>query len=308
MPYDDEDFLQRVESIRTYRKGERRAPHKPLLLLYAIAELTRGRRQLSFLTVKEVLEPLLDAYAPPVASRHQPELPYWHLASDGLWEVEDAENLARQRSGFPTMAALRSSSGSLPRGFADRISASPRLRYDVVSLLLEQHFAPSVHEDILADVGLTQEPPPVVADRNNSNLGTRKRDPQFRKDVLNAYEYRCAFSGFQAALGGSYFGCEAAHVHWHCYDGPDSVANGIALEPTIHKLFDAGAWSLTDDRRILVSAKFTGTETTVARIREHHGTHLREPLPGSSLLKPAFIRWHRESNLGGVFRTPALPL
>jgi predicted restriction endonuclease len=41
------------------------------------------------------------------------------------------------------------------------------------------------------------------------------------------------------------------------------------MEPTIHKLFDAGAWTLTDDHRVLVSADYTGSETAVVRLREH---------------------------------------
>lgn len=306
--YDDEDLLQRVDRLRTYRKGERRAPHKPLLLLFAIGELVRGHRKLPFEKVKKALDPLLNAYAPPVASRHQPELPYWHLATDGLWEVENAQKLARQRSGFPTMAALRGSSGCLPNGLAERLLASPRLLHDVVSLLLEEHFPPSVHEDILTAVGLSLEPPSAVAERPERERPTRQRDPQFRQEVLRAYEYRCAFSGFRAALGGSFLGCEAAHVQWHSHEGPDSVSNGIALEPTLHKLLDAGAWTLTDDRRILISAHFTGSEATVARIRESHGKPLRQPLPGSPLVEREYIRWHREPELGGVFRRPALPL
>jgi putative restriction endonuclease len=126
--------------------------------------------------------------------------------------------------------------------------------------------------------------------------------------VLRAYAYRCAFSGFRAALGGTYFGCEAAHVQWHSYQGPDFVSNRIALEPTIHKLLDAGAWSLTDDRRILVSVEFTGTDSTLERIRERHGKPLRSPLPGEPSVSPQYIQWHREPDLGGVLRQPALPL
>ena len=84
MRYDDDDLLQQIEGLRTYRKGERRAPHKPLLLLFAIAELLQGRRRLPFADVERALNPLLKAYAPPVVARHQPELPYWHLSSDGL--------------------------------------------------------------------------------------------------------------------------------------------------------------------------------------------------------------------------------
>jgi predicted restriction endonuclease len=33
---------------------------------------------------------------------------------------------------------------------------------------------------------------------------------------------------------------------------PSTVANGLALTPTLHKLFDHGAWSLDDSRRVIV--------------------------------------------------------
>jgi putative restriction endonuclease len=131
-----------------------------------------------------------------------------------------------------------------------------------------------------------------------------RQDPL--RNVLCDYEYRCAFSGFRAALNGTYFECEAAHVQWHSFASPDAVSNGIALEPTFHKLLDVGAWSLTDDRRVIVSSQFTGTDTTLSRIRDHHGQPLRSPLPREPLVSLDYILWHREPDLGGVFRLPAL--
>lgn len=302
-----EDLLNRVEKLNTYRNGDRRAPHKPLLLLVAISQLLQGHRRLSFADVEAQLLPLLKAYAPPVLSRHQPELPYWHLRSDGLWDVEDASQFPRQKGGFPRMAAIRSSMGGLPDDVAGLLESDAGFVSTVVRALLEEHFPPSVHDDILASVGLDIE---ALTARSEGVLRPtgRARDPGFRDSVLRAYEHRCAFSGFRAALAGTYFGCEAAHVQWHAYDGPDIVANGIALEPTIHKLFDAGAWSLTDDRRIIVSANYTGSDEAVARLRAHHGQPLRSPLAGNAQVSPEFIRWHRDAKLGGVFREPALPL
>ena len=143
--------------------------------------------------------------------------------------------------------------------------------------------------------------------QNHPNYEIKKRrDPAFRASVLRAYEHQCAVTGFRAALGGSYFGCEAAHVQWHAYDGPDTVANGICLEPTVHKLLDAGAWTLSDDRRILVSKDFTGSDTAVVRLRKQHGKPLGLPLEGEPMVSIEFIKWHRESKLGGVFRQPAM--
>lgn len=206
------------------------------------------------------------------------------------------------------MASLRSSSGHLEGGFAHALELDQAFVEEAVAILLNEHFPESLHSDILAAVGL-DEPlesskgaPIIVSHRH------RRRDPHFRQDVLRAYEHRCAATGFRVALGGSYFGCEAAHVRWHACDGPDSLENGFAVEPTLHKLFDAGAWTLTDDRRILVSAELTGTDDTVERMRGLHGAPLRTPLPGEAQISVEYIRWHREREQGGVFREPALPL
>lgn len=206
------------------------------------------------------------------------------------------------------MGALRASVGRLPDDVANLLLSDAGLVQQVIRHLLEEHFPPSVHDDIRSSVGLD-----IYEQENSPYLSVTPtvasaRDPAFRQAVLRAYEHRCAFSGFRAALAGSFFGCEAAHVKWHAYDGPDIVANGIALEPTIHKLFDAGAWSLTDDRKILVSANYTGSDVAVERLRQQHGKHLRSPLPGEPLVASEFIRWHRDPKLGGVFREPSLPL
>ena len=289
----------------------RRAIHKPLLLLFALSQLQRGERSIGFESVKSTLDPLLNAYAPAVKGRHQPELPYWHLASDGLWIVEDAERLDRQGSGFPTMAALRESTAGFPDEVADAILADKSLSAQLVNLILSEHFPSTIHDDLLSAFGLSHELGTVRESAEVFEVETteqRRRDPDFRKRVLSAYEYRCAFTGFRVAMGGQYAGCEAAHVQWHCYDGPDTISNGIVLEPTIHKLFDIGAWTLTDDRRILVSRELTGDDPAIKRIRSRHGQPLADPIQGEPQVDVEFIRWHRESTLGGVFRQPAIPV
>ena len=303
-----ENVLGKISKLRTYQHGERRAPHKPLLLLFAIGQRMRAKDSLPYPAVRNALLPLLNAYARPVQNQHQPELPYWYLRSDKLWQVEGAEGLPLTLGGFPRRDALRRTSGRLDDEVQQIIATDPDGTRVVVKRILDEHFPSALHEDILAAVGINLLPENSVIDAPDAAVGMRSRDPRFRANVLRAYEYQCAATGFRAALGGSYFGCEAAHVRWHSYEGPDDVANGIALEPTLHKLFDAGAWTLTDDRRILVSQQFTGSEQAVNKLRGLHGKYLRSPLDGEPKVALEFIRWHREAGLGGVFRLPALDL
>jgi putative restriction endonuclease len=48
-----------------WKRGDQRAPHKPLLVLYALAELERGERWVSFREVDEKLQSLLVEFGPP---------------------------------------------------------------------------------------------------------------------------------------------------------------------------------------------------------------------------------------------------
>jgi len=268
----------------------------------------QGEREISFADVESALGPLLTTYAPQVESRHQPELPYWHLRNKGLWDISGAADLPLQAGGFPQMAALRHTSGQLDADFASALESDPAFLRAVVSTLLDEYFSETIHSDILDTVGIRLPQAEFVADRRMAGQGKRNRDPNFRHLVLRAYEHRCAVTGFRAALGGQYFGCEAAHVQMHAFEGPDRVENGFAVEPTLHKLFDVGAWTLSDDRRIIVSAELTGAESTVNRVRSLHGCPLRKPILGEPEIAVDYIRWHRESDLGGIFRHPALPL
>ncbi len=152
-----DSIVKSAQKLNVFERGDRRAPHKPLLLLIAIAELERGNRKLEYGLVEEKLLPLLRLYAPPVKTRHQPQLPYWYLQSDGLWEVSGAESMARQKGNFPVMGELRKSTGCLPDDIGDVLAEDARLRSQVVQVLLDSHFPESRHDDLRDAIGLASE-------------------------------------------------------------------------------------------------------------------------------------------------------
>jgi putative restriction endonuclease len=316
-----DELLQRLANLHVDRSNGQRKPHKPLLMLCAIQRLTSGgQREVPFVELEGQLRPLLDLYAPPVKRSHHPELPYWHLQTDKLWELPHAREIKGSASGFPLMKALRGSVGRIPQRYADALTADPALAERAIQVLLDRHFEPSLHEDLRAAIGMSatsengERPPERVAEsspdlqRTTSKAGGSRhpREPNFRDEVLAAYDHRCAVTGFQALLGGAAFCLEAAHVHWHSQGGPSTVDNGLALTPTMHRLLDHGAWSIDDDRRVVVSRHFSGSDGAITELRSLHGRPLRAPAPGFPPLAVEFIRWHREPRRGGVFRAPAL--
>ncbi|MAK90073.1 MAG: hypothetical protein CMI08_17790 [Oceanospirillaceae bacterium] len=303
--------LERIKKLKTATITGQRAPHKPLLLLLALAAWQKGSKQVAFADIEAPLRNLLRNWAPPTKGSPQPELPYWYLQSDDLWQVLSDRELQRKTSGFPTLASLRQTSGSLCEDVQQWLTQDNSALFTIAWYLLEEYFLPTTYEAVLDDCGLSIPPPDSAGSFNTDTvsdiLEKRKRSADFRRDVLKAYDYCCAVTGFEIRIGGgASIGCEAAHIQAHAFNGPDTVDNGLVLEPTLHLLFDRGIWSLSDDRRIIVSKEFTGSDVALKRIRDMHGQLIRDPAPGYPQLNPEYIRWHREAKLGGVFRAPAL--
>ncbi|MBK9778428.1 MAG: hypothetical protein IPP62_19065, partial [bacterium] len=90
------EFLDRITNVTQWsRKGER-APHKPLLLLLVLARCARGEgREVAYREIDQPLFDLLREFGPSRKSTH-PEYPFWHLQSDGIWVVRDAEQVERR--------------------------------------------------------------------------------------------------------------------------------------------------------------------------------------------------------------------
>ncbi len=314
------ELLHRLARLNVDRSNGQRKPHKPLLMLCAIQRwVVRGQREFAYVDVERQLRPLLDLYAPPVKGMPQPSLPYWHLQYDGVWELPDAASMERTVKDFPTVAALRKSVGRIAEPYATALAADPLLAEQSVQLLLDEHFEPSLHTPLRRRIGLqglfsvsglnsTYDLVREIAspELQMEVVRRRKREAGFREAVLMAYGDHCAVTGFHARLEDVPICLEAAHVRWHSHGGPSTVDNGLALTPTLHALFDHGAWTLDDERRVLVSRRFSGSDNAIAELRGLHGRPLRAPVPGCPPLSIEAIRWHREPNRGGVFRAPGL--
>lgn len=77
-----------------------------------------------------------------------------------------------------------------------------------------------------------------------------KRNPEFRRKVCEAYDYRCAFSGIQLEM------VEAAHIIPFSHEkGMDSVQNGICLSVLHHKAYDNGLLFIDEHYNIRLNEK-----------------------------------------------------
>jgi putative restriction endonuclease len=288
-----QQIIKKVENLNMWRRGEERAPHKPLLLLLALAHAVQGRQRLvTFNELEEPLTYLLKNYGPPRHVAH-PEYPFWRLQNDGLWEVSSTQPLKlRASNSDPRKSELKTKQvkGGLPLHLYEECRKSDSFVVRLTSLILTRNFPTSMHEDILAQVGL-----PI------SISSSRRRDSQFRAEVISAYERRCAVCGYDLKVGLTDLALEAAHIKWYQAGGPDSVDNGLALCTVHHKALDRGAIGVSDDYTVLVSTELNGHQWFYELFESFKGKKLRMPTRREWSPKKEFIRWHSNQ----VFRKPA---
>ncbi|MFD0211638.1 phosphorothioated DNA-binding restriction endonuclease [Streptomyces hirsutus] len=282
------DWLERAAELRQWTRSGTRAPHKPLLLLYALGRFQRDADgELRYSAVEGDLKRLLDEYGPP--HRTTPAYPFHHLVSDGVWEVRTDRGPGSPGSGVRELRAL-GAAGRLAPELRAALRREPSLLGRMTQLLLDLHFPPSLHAELCESVGL--EPEPAEPGRLRVVV-RRRRDPGMRERVLTAYEYRCTFCGYDGRIGALPVGLEAAHVRWWAFGGPDDVDNGLCLCSLHHKLFDKGVLGIGDHHRILVSQRFVGHSSAArAHVTALAGRPLIGPQPGARPVADAHRSWH----------------
>ncbi|MCY8233462.1 phosphorothioated DNA-binding restriction endonuclease [Priestia endophytica] len=282
-----EELLEKIKHLKIWKKEDQRAPHKPLLILYALGQLqSRKQLQLPYSEVKLPLKELLIEFGPPRYSYH-PEQPFVRLAGDEIWELSEEVD----KRSFTDKSLLQINLiGGFKESVHELLKTDRTLIQEIAQFLLNEHFPDTIHEDILRAVGLEFE-----------TYLKRKRDPKFREKILQAYEYSCAICGFNVRLGHSLVGVEAAHIKWHQAGGPDVENNGIALCSMHHKLFDRGVFTFSKNNELLVAAQAHGTHGFEDWLMRFHGQKIRRPIHPLYQPQEDFIEWHVRE----VFKGPA---
>ena len=152
-------------------------------------------------------------FGPPRKSFH-PLYPFWYLKNDGLWEIPNSDKLKlRKGKKEPLKSELikHNIKGGFPIQIFRLFKNDRKLFENVVKKLLDAHFPQSLHEDILTELGINF----------SFQFRRKKRNLNFRHDVIQAYEHQCAICGCDIRLGHFDMLLEAAHIKWFQASGPD---------------------------------------------------------------------------------------
>ncbi len=188
---DAEEWLGKICRLKVDRARPEPAPHKPLLLLVFFDMLEAGQLSDGILELTPSLAFRFSVYGSVVAHRRtqQPRVlfPFFHLRSDGFWQVLD-EN--RQ----PTRERSRARYAVIDPGFLAAAS-DPGFRLRTRSLLIAKYFHAEDRASLYALCDMRIPAEDEIAEQVRyqpiAEAATRGRDARFRIVVLSNYTFTC---------------------------------------------------------------------------------------------------------------------
>jgi putative restriction endonuclease len=295
-----EDFLSKITKLRLFKDKAGTAPHKPLLLLVVLELAEQGQLPKTTLPLTPELAFRFYSYWKIVAHRRsqRPDVryPFYHLKTDGFWSALD-------ESGNPSPSTALTRYAALPSDFV-------RFAYDSVSrekarrILIARYFQPDERVALYALVDLpvpADEQIPLDANYKSPAEALKQgREARFRLNIVAAYNYTCALTGYRLTTITAGSIVDAAHIHPFSSSRNNDPRNGLALCKNAHWAFDNGLWTLTDDYRVVVAVgRFTEDSPDQKALMQYHGQPIRIPSDPRIQPDPIHIAWHRKNRFQG---------
>lgn len=304
-------YLQKLTHLRTDR-SRGIAPHKPVLLLAVIDNIERGTITNNRISITpELVATFMEIWTTLVKEGpFEPRfaLPFFHLKSEGFWQLVP----------FPNMAPGVTSSGSI-RSFTNlkETIAWAEIELELFDLmiqpvscealrraLLDTYFPLTKsnyrHYQVHEGQYLQQLEQEVLENTTGSytNIVAEEevlflRGSAFRKVVPRAYGFTCAISGMRI-IAAEISMVDACHIVPFYISHNDTIENGIALCPNLHRAFDRHLISINDDYRVLLKTEFAEATESDYGIKKYEGCQLLLPTEQKYRPSKANLAWHRE--------------
>ena len=291
------------------------APHKPVLLLSLIELIEKGLvTNNQFEVNADLVATFKENWLLLVPTLHQADFtqPFYYLQSEKVegkpfWILQP--NLGMQINAH--IKSVTRLSETCAFGYFESelfiLLSVPNNRAIATALLLNTYFAESKVGFIAAknhgegylhdQEDFVLNDPEAVYKRMviNTEEDVFVRNGLFNKLVPKIYGNKCSFTGMQLSSTFGYSFIDACHIIPFSQTHDDKVTNGIALCPNLHRAFDRGLVSITNDYTILVSKHLI--ENTNHPYALHTLTGRRILLPNKSTQYPEIdaIEWHRKN-------------
>lgn len=295
-------YVHRFAKLRQGVTSYGPAPHKPVLLLAVLRGMEEGwiaenRIELT----PELVSAFKSIWQNLVTTGHSPLIaqPFFYMRSEKFWHHvpnPGYENWVKVTKNCKSIGVLHQAVAYAqldPELFL--LAMSPAHRAVLKRTLLESHFPQAqanasdgngywqqVTHQILsesssqyqAEIRLLQE----KLDKESFEEEVFVRGGVFKRQVPLAYNNTCCISGLRVETTVNASLIDACHIVPFSQSHDDTISNGIALCPTLHRAFDRGLVAIDpDDFSVLVSKRMSEPVASTYSIRQFAGKKICLP-------------------------------
>ena len=295
------DYLRRFQHLRVARSrayGE--APYKPALLLAVLEGVAEGSIQDNRIAITPELIAAFKAICTDLSASagftaQNFALPFYHLGGDGFWHLHTWPGLELLLTASSSVRSFRHLREVLAYAALDaelwQLMLVPASSAALREALLARYFPQTQHryraragEEALAGIRrqMLEEPAALYRTRVQliDELDLTVRSDVFKRLVLSAYDNTCAVSGLKlvSARSSPVPLLDACHIVPWAVSYNDTLPNGLALCPNLHRAFDRHLFWIDADYRVRVADDFAELSGADYGLRRFDGQELRLPL------------------------------
>lgn len=329
-----EAFTTLKQDKASVKKNGFAAPHMPVLVLSVIQGFERGLLSDERIYLSpELIDLFTSNWALLVGKGNYHPLiaqPFYHLKSEGKfplwWRLIPKPGCELWLENAGSMRSLRNLTSAVDYAEIDTelavILNDAKSRHVLRQSVLETYFpgqvsvsldSAGVHfEEISRQI--VQEDPSIYAaavkklkeELSGSEAGRELfqqeiivRGGAFQREVPKLYGYRCCASGLKIDATFNVSMIDACHIVPFAKSYNDTITNGIALCPNLHRAFDRGMITVDENFRVIVSERFVESEDSVYSIKQLAGKPI--VLPAEPRYHPLIqnFAWHRKNIFKG---------
>lgn len=309
-------YLQAFKRLRIDRAHGAPAPHKPILLLSVLQTFRNGMNLNERIYITPELVALFKSnWSLLVTTNHDCRIsyPFYHLKSDKFWKLIP-------KPGFDDIDKI----GSIVKSFSNLNAAidcaiieeelfllmMDKTSNEILTQFLLNQYFPNTKENIyfqsefqlnlfesITDKILKEpseeyriEIKKLLEQKNEEEIFLR--GSLFKREIPKIYNNTCCISGMKIDATIQVSMIDACHIVPFSVSYDDTITNGIALCPNLHRAFDRGLIAIDEDYKVVVSNSFKEDETSYS-IKAFEGNLIKLPNTKSYYPLKENFGWHR---------------
>lgn len=292
------------------------APHKPVLLLAVLRGMDEGwitenRVELS----PELAGAFKSVWQNLVTTGHSPLIaqPFFYMRSEKFWHhvpIPGYENWIKVTKNCQSIGVLHQAVAYAqldPELYM--LAMSPAHRAVLKQTLLETYF-PHAQANAVEGVSYWDQVTNQILAESSAEYQTEIRSLQetldkdsfeeevfvrsgvFKRQIPLIYNNTCCISGLRIETSINASLIDACHIVPFSQSHDDTITNGLALCPTLHRAFDRGLVAIDPDQyTVMVSKRLSEPVTSTYSICQFEGQEIQ--LPENSKFRPAQENLHQ---------------